>query len=345
MFCVECGVEGQELIGAICRECYAKKHVWAKLPDHVDLVLCAHCSSMEVGDDWVDIGSVTEGIESALRNAVELPEGARLVDLKARLEEQDPRNLRASVDVRLSAHGTEFERSLSTVVRMKRGSCTECSKKMGAYYEAMLQVRTSGSDREGETEADIESFVRSRTETLRKGSRSVFISKTERVRGGLDFYFRTAKAARAIARELQETRCAEYKESSSLWGRRAGEEVSRMTYLVRLPGFGPGDVVEHDSRDYLIRSMSKGNVYAVDLRPGDARPLKMKEALDFKMSMPAAKIPRAVVLMETGSEVQVLDPETMSTLDLRKPAGFSREGDQVRLVKTRLGAYVLSDSW
>ena len=118
-----------------------------------------------------------------------------------------------------------------------------------------------------------------------------------------------------------------------------------MTYLVRLPGFGPGDVVEHDSRDYLIRSMSKGNVYAVDLRTGDARPLKMKEALDFKMSMPAAKIPRAVVLMETGSEVQVLDPETMSTLDLRKPAGFSREGDQVRLVKTRLGAYVLSDSW
>lgn len=345
MFCVECGAEGRELIGAVCRECHAKKHVWARIPDHVDLVLCAHCSSMQVGEDWVDIGSVTEGLESVLRDSIELPEGAKLVDIKVRLEERDPRNIQASVDVRMTSHGAEFHRPLSTVVRMKRGSCKECSKMMGSYYEATLQVRMPDTGREGESEADMVSFVRSRADALRKDSRSVFISKTERVRGGLDFYFSTAKAARAIARELQETRCAEYKESSSLWGRRAGEEVSRMTYLVRLPGFGPGDVIEHDSRDYLVRSMSKGSVHAVDLKTGDVRPLKMKEASDFKVSRPAAQVLRAVVLMETGSEVQVLDPETMSPLDLRKPAGFVREGDQIRLVKTRLGAYVLSDSW
>ena len=345
MFCVECGAEGQELIGSICRECYAKKHVWAKLPDHVDLVLCTHCSSMQVGEDWQDIGSVGEGIDSVLRRAVVLPEGAKLVDVKAKLEERDPRNMLASVDVKLSAHGVEFETSLSTVVRMKRGSCKECSKKMGSYYEAMLQVRTSGREREGESEGEIESFVRSRTDALRKGSRSVFISRTERVRGGLDFYFSTAQAARAVARELQETRCAEYKESSSLWGRRAGEELSRMTYLVRLPGFGPGDVVEHGSKDYLIRSMSKGNVHAVELRTGDMRAIKMKEAGDFKVSRPASQILRAVVLMETDSDVQVLDPDSMTPLDLRKPQGFVRKGEQIRLAKTRLGAYVLSDSW
>jgi nonsense-mediated mRNA decay protein 3 len=345
VFCVECGAEGQELIGSICRDCYAKKHVWAKIPDHVDLVLCAHCSSMELDDEWRDIGSVGEGIDAVLKAAIELPDGAKLVDVKARLEERDPRNMRASVDVRLSTHGIEFERALSTVVRVKRGSCTECSKKMGSYYEATLQVRTSGSGREGESEVEIESFVRTRTEALRKNSRSVFISKTERVRGGLDFYFSTAKAARAIARELQETRCAEYRESSSLWGRRGGEELSRMTYLVRLPGFGPGDVIEHSSKDYLVRSMSKGSVYAIDLRTGDARPLKMKDASEFKVARPAPEIPRAVVLMETGSDVQVLDPDTMTPLDLRKPQDFERKGDQVRLVKTRLGAYVLSDGW
>lgn len=345
MFCVECGAEGQELIGSICRECYAKKHVWARLPDHVDLVLCAHCSSMQLDDGWTDIGSVGEGTEAVLRRAVELPEEARLVGIKVRLVERDPRNMQASVDVRLSTHGTEFDIPLETIVRMKRGSCKECSKKMGSYYEAVLQVRTTGTDREGEGEAEIESFVRSRADALRKGSRSVFISRTERVRGGLDFYFSTSQAARAIARELQETRCAEYKESSSLWGKRGGEELSRMTYLVRLPGFGPGDVVEHGSKDYLIRSMSKGSVHAVDLSTGEVRPLKMKEASDFRVSRTASQILKAVVLMETGSEVQVLDPETMSPLDLRKPQGFVRNQEQIRLVKTRLGAYVLSDSW
>jgi len=345
VFCVECGVEGQELIGSICPECYAKRHVWARLPDHVDLVLCTHCSSMEVGEDWQDIGSVGEGIETVLRSSLELPDGAKLIDLKVRLEERDPRNMLASVDVRLTTHGLEFDRSLSTVVRMKRGSCKECSKMMGSYYEATVQVRTSGREREGESEEEIESFVRSRTDALRKGSRSVFISRTERVRGGLDFYFSTAKAARSIARELQDTRCAEYKESSSLWGKRAGEELSRMTYLVRLPGFGPGDIVEYESRDYLIRSMSKGSVHAVDLRTGNSRPLKMKEASDFKVSRPASEISHAVVLMETDVDVQVLDPESMTPLDLRKPQGYVRKGDQIRLAKTRLGVYVLSDSW
>ncbi len=345
MFCVECGAEGLELIGSVCKECYAKKHVWAKIPDHVDFVMCAHCSSMQLDDEWLDIGSVGEGVEAVLKAAVELPDGAKLVSIKVRLEERDPRNMKATVDVRLATHGMEFDRTLSTVVRMKRGSCTECSKKMGSYYEATLQVRTSGRERDGESEAEIDFLVRSRTEALRKGNRSVFISKIERVRGGLDFYFSTAKAARAIARELQETRCAEYRESSSLWGKRGGEELSRMTYLIRLPGFGPGDVVEHGSRDYLVRSMSKGTVHSVDLRTGDHKPLKMKEALEFKVSMAASDIQMAVVLMERDSDLQVLDPDTMTPLDLTKPGGFVREGDQVRLVKTRLGAYVLSDSW
>ena len=345
MFCVECGAEGRELIGSVCRECYAKKHVWAKLPDHVDVVLCAHCSSMQLGDAWVDIGSVGEGVEMTLRGALELPEDARLMDIKVRLDELDPRNMQASVDVRLTTHGTEFTMTVGTVVRVKRGSCKECSKKMGSYYEAVLQVRASDKGMDERQEAEVESFVRSRADALRKGSRSVFISKIGRVRGGLDFYFSTAQAARSIARELQETRCAEYKESSSLWGRRAGEEVSRMTYLIRLPGFGPGDIVEHDSRDYLVRSMSKGTVHAVDLLTGDIRPLKMKEALDFRVSRPSSDVSRAVVLMETDADVQVLDPESMTPLELRKPQGYVRNGEQIRLVKTRLGAYVLSDSW
>jgi hypothetical protein len=35
----------------------------------------------------------------------------------------------------------------------------------------------------------------------------------------------------------------------------------------------------------------------------------------------------------------------MTAVELRKPLGFSRKGEQVRFVKTRLGKYVLSDSW
>lgn len=345
MFCVECGAEGQELIGSLCRDCHAKKHVWAKLPDHVDLVLCAHCSSMQHGDAWEDIGSVGEGIETVLRDAIEVPPEVSVSDARISLRERDQRNIQATVVITLLSHGSSFERTLETIVRVKRGSCKECSKQMGSYYEAVLQVRMSGRQIQGESEEEVEAFVRSRTASMRKDTRSVFISKVERVKGGLDFYFSTSQAPRAIARELQETRCAEYKESSSMWGRRGGEELSRMTFMVRLPGFGPGDIVEHGSTDYFVKSMSKGNVRGVDLRTGEVRPLKMKDASEFKVSAPASQVSTAVVLMETDAELQVLDPDTMATLELRKPQGFVRKGDTIRLVKTRLGAYVLSDAW
>ncbi len=286
-----------------------------------------------------------DAMESATVGSISIPPDAKIVDTKVTLSENDPRNFLAQVNITLASRGANFERSISTIVRFKRGSCNECSKKMGNYFEAILQVRGTGRTMDDEMEQELNTFVTERMNSMKGDSRDLFISKIERVKGGLDFYFSKAQPARNVARELQDTRCAEYKESSSMWGMREGEEVSRMTYLVRMPGFGKGDIIEYDSRDYFVRSMSKGSVHGIDLERGDSRPLKMKEASDFRLSVRASQIRSVVVLMETDKEVQVLDPETMVPLDLRKPVGFVRKGELVRLAKTRLGAYVLSDSW
>jgi len=84
MFCVECGREG-ELIGSVCRECYSKRHALATLPEHVDLRLCAHCSSVETRHGWRDVGSMREAVEQALEDALVLAKDAKLVDMHVRL--------------------------------------------------------------------------------------------------------------------------------------------------------------------------------------------------------------------------------------------------------------------
>ncbi|MBE0517964.1 MAG: hypothetical protein IH630_01905 [Thermoplasmata archaeon] len=345
MFCVECGAEDCEIVDSLCRECYAKKHVWATIPDHVDLIICAHCSHVEIEGRWKAVDSMKGAMESAVIGSISIPQDSKLVDTRVTLRENDPRNFLAQVNITLASRGANFERAISTLVRFKRGSCNECSKKMGNYFEAILQVRGTGKTMDDEMEQELNTFVTGRMKSMKGNSRDLFISKIERVKGGLDFYFSKPQPARNVARELQDTRCAEYKESSSMWGMREGEEVSRMTYLIRMPGFDKGDIIEYDSKDYFVRSMSKGSVHGIDLKQGDSRPLKMKDASDFRLSVRASQIRSAIVLIETDKEVQVLDPETMIPLDLRKPVGFVREGEQVRLVKTRLGVYVLSDSW
>ena len=344
MFCVECGREG-ELIGSLCTECYSKKHLQASLPDHVDVTLCAHCSSMQTDKGWQDVGSVKEASELAIEHSISLPKDARIADIRVSLVEKDERNMEAKVDLLISAHGREFSRGLGTIVRLKRGSCIECSKQQGNYYEAILQVRGPERSLSEDIRRDVQRLVKDRVASMRKSSRTVFVSKVEDVKGGLDFYFGTIPAARTLAKELQESFCAEFKESSSLWGRRDGKEIYRMTFLVRLPGFSAGDVVLVGGRDYYVRGMSRGVIHGIDLRTGEERPLKFKEPSECVVSAPKAKIPRAVVLIDKEREMQVLDPDTMAPVDVRKPGGFHRKGEQIRLVKTTLGTYVLSDSW
>lgn len=344
MFCVECGHEG-ELIGSLCEECYSKKHLHASLPEHVDVIMCAHCSAVKTEKGWDSVGSVKEAAEMAIENTITVSKDAKVTNMQIQLSERDERNLVAEVTVAISAHGKEFQRVLSTSIRLKRGACDQCSKKMGKYYEAILQVRGPERALSENDMQDAERMVKARIEGMRRSSRDVFLSRIDQVKGGLDFYFSTISAARSIAKELQEALCAEYKESSSLWGKKDGREVNRMTYLVRLPGFRKGDVIEHSGLDYYVRGMSKGVVHAIDLVTGDDIPIKIAETRECVMVASNASIKKATVVMESDREIQVVDPGNMTAVELRKPLGFSRKGEQVRFVKTRLGKYVLSDSW
>ncbi|OGS42510.1 MAG: hypothetical protein A3K67_07490 [Euryarchaeota archaeon RBG_16_62_10] len=344
MFCVECGRE-EELVGSLCRECYSRKHAQATLPDHVDLTLCAHCSSMLTERGWDDVGSVREAVDIALEQAVVVSKDAHVSDMKVQLTELDERNIEARVSVLVTAHEREFPRELRTIVRLKRGSCGECSKQQGKYYEAILQVRGPERSLPEMASDEIERLVRDRVAGLRKGSREVFLSRVEHVKGGLDFYFSTIGAARGVAKELQDSLCAEYKESSSLWGRRDGKEIYRMTFMVRLPGFGRGDVVARGGRNYYVSRMSRGVVHVVDLETGEEMAIRLKDPSECVVVQAKANIRKAVVVSESARELQVLDPDTMATVDVAKPKGFSRKGEQIRLVKTKLGSFVLSDSW
>jgi nonsense-mediated mRNA decay protein 3 len=300
---------------------------------------------MESEKGWEDVGSMREAVEAAIEQALILSKGARVTDTKIQVSQKDERNLQVDVGLLLVIEGKEFERKLSTIVRLKRGSCPQCSKKQGNYYEAILQVRGPGRTLPELTETEVERFVKDRVASLRKSSRDVFLSKVERVKGGLDFYFSTIPAARTIARDIENSMCAEYKESSSLWGRRDGKDIYRMTFMVRFQGFAPGDVIEHDSRLYYVKGMSGGMVRVVDVEKGEARAIRLKDPGECTLVKSRSQILKAVVVTDRDEELQLLDPETMKTLDVRKPPGFSRKGEQVRLLKTSTGAFVLSDSW
>lgn len=344
MFCVECGREG-ELIGPLCHDCYSRKKVIVDLPQYIDLTLCSHCSSFLMGGRWAETESVKEAVEMLLMEAISAPNGMQVDGLTVQLTEKDQRTFEAAVAVELVSEGHRFDRKLTTTVRLKHGSCKECSKQRGNYYEAIIQLRGDDRALTADVERRMERQVTDRIDAMRAGSREVFLTKVEHVKGGVDFYVSTAQSARIISREFQDSFSAEFKESSSLWGRQDGRDVYRVTFLVRLPRFGVGDVITCYSQDYYIRTMSKGVVRCIALPSGEERQMKVHDLESCTVSCQASGIGNAIVLTERDSELQLLDPDSMEPVDVIKPRGFRRDGEQIRFVRTSTGTHVLSDSW
>ena len=344
MFCVECGKEG-DLIGPLCPDCYSRKHVMAKLPEFTDVTVCAHCSSFLIGERWTEMNSVKDAADSLLRSSLSTPEGVAVAAFDVALDERDERTFEATVTLELVVGGHQFRRQLMSTVRVRRASCTECSKQKGSYFEAIIQVRGDSRALDADGMEGIQRIVHARIDAIRADAREVFISRAERVKGGLDFYISTIQSARIVARELQELYSAEYGESPSLWGRKGGQEVHRVTFLVRLPSFRPGDIITCGSKDYLVRGMAKGAIRCLELRTGEEQRMKHKDLEGCTLACTASSIVNAVVLVDTDTELQLLDPETMTPVDILKPKGFVRKGSAVRMVKTNIGEYALSDDW
>lgn len=344
MFCVECGKEG-DLIGPLCPECYSRKHVRVTLPEFIDVTVCAHCSSFLMGDRWAEMNSIKDAAEHLLRASLSIPEGLELTAFDIGLQERDERTFEATAEAELAAGEHRFQRRLTSTVRVRRASCSECSKQKGSYFEAILQVR--GDDRilDAAGVEEIHRLVNLRMEALRADAREIFISRAERVKGGLDFYISTTQSARIVARELQERYSAAYGESPSLWGRRGGQELHRVTFLVRFPSFREGDIITCGSKDFLMRGTAKGAFRCIDLRTGEELRMKHKDLEGCTLTGSKSSILDAVVLVDGDAELQLLDPETMTPVDVLKPKGFVRTGNTVRLVKTNLGEYALSDDW
>lgn len=330
-YCVECGREG-ETHDSLCAACFDKRRKLVRVPEHVDITLCAHCGAHQRGAKWAHVER-PEAIRHALEGAVEVDTGAQLDVLDVKLREEDERNLAAELLMVLKVNDAEFRREKKTRVRIKQGVCDVCSRQKGHYFEAVIQVRPP----EGEVE---EGLVEKANEIVhqeveRMGP-EVFISKEESLHGGADFYLGSRRAAKTITKRLQSRFSGEVTVSSTLQGRKGGKDVYRMTYLFRLPAYRAGSVLR--IADELFQVVGVGPpVVIADLatlqeRTVPASTLKSARKAD-------AKTVTAIIVSRDEKEVQVMDPETMKTVTLLRPPGIAEDAEEMLVVRTAEGVY------
>ncbi len=344
MFCVECGKE-EKLYEHLCKECFLKKTKFFKLPNILKTTLCPTCSAWLKANHWEVAASDDDAIQSSIRNVIEPDNRLKNVDYL-----MDFQLIKTNIlDVKIRAQA-EFEdldvaEDMNIEVRINYNTCPRCSRRMGDYFEAIIQVRANDRPMEDTELARAKKIVETmfllaekreleyRHQDTAYVEENAFLSKIEYIHGGVDFYIGSSNISRQLARELQKHFNAKLKESSSLVGRRDGRDVYRTTILIRLPEYRDGDFIKLDNRVYLIKKIHFKTVTVQELKTGEKIKLEHQKLEDCSILGNKDLVFDAVLVLDSAKEVQVLDPENYRTVDLLKPKGYRITGDTVKIFK------------
>ncbi|MCA1819890.1 MAG: 60S ribosomal export protein NMD3 [Thermoplasmatota archaeon] len=330
--CVECGSQVERLIGGLCPTCFVAKEPLLDVPTVLDVELCAHCDARHVGAHWFDpeeADDLAEIREGAVRGVIKVH--PRVADAHVETEEraQDERTFRATVTLAGNVDGAPVAGTASVLVRLRRAVCDRCSRMFGGYYAAVLQLRASERDVTKAETARVHKLIGAELDRMRAtGNRDAFLTKSGPVPGGFDYYLGDIDAGRIIGRVVAARLGATVVETAKLVGRKEGEDIYRVTFLVRINLFANGDFARLGDEERLVQvlQLDRGRAMVLDL----ATHKRDKVDADRLRRLGGPELVQdAVLVSQDAGNIQVLDPVSLATVDLPRPEGFAVEGDTV----------------
>ncbi|MEE9601564.1 MAG: NMD3-related protein [Thermoplasmata archaeon] len=330
-FCVECGKEGVVYRG-LCERCLPKKKSLLVVPPILELHTCKHCGTYKLPGGWKQ-SSLEDGISSIASKAAELPRDILHHHLSLSYAYEDENRLQVRLSARLGLPGMTVTEERGIEVRLKTTTCPQCSRQQGEYYEAIIQAR---AQQRSLTEEEVGAVRQLISERVHRDP-GLFITREERVHGGINVYLSSNRAAKSITRELRRRLGGRLSSSPQLHTRRKGKDVYRVTYLLRLPGLAEGDTIELRGRIYQVLSLGEPALVR-DLLEGDNKTLGSQELL--KAERLESRSVQGVLISGTEEEMQVMDSEGYDVHRVTRPPSLELEGDEVTLVITSKGVFI-----
>ncbi|MBO6083742.1 MAG: hypothetical protein J6O90_01490 [Candidatus Methanomethylophilaceae archaeon] len=342
MFCVKCGKDCEEQINGLCMECFLNGRKLMVLPHHVDLQRCTNCEEFNIRDRWTKISEEDAVQDAALTGMLIIPE-AEVVSVGTMAQAQDDRTYEVKVEADLAIGSYIVSANSSTLVRVKNNVCKRCSRQLGNYYEATMQIRSGEKELPDSLRDEIVRRIRDSVELQAKTNRQLFITKVQQVPGGVDIMLSSISLARSLTKDLVESYGAESKESASLVGQsNDGIDIYRLTYLVRFPAYHTGDVMEYNGRPYKLTGLNKTGGKLLSLTDFRETSVRKSEIQDLRILVKHSDRKEALVLSRSGNEIQVMHPTNYSTVDLRIPKDAEpAEGGTVDVVQVEDELYYL----
>ncbi len=320
-FCLVCGADPPLFGDRMCEECTRKRIKLVEVPENVPWVRCARCGIVEIQGKWVFISEDKIWNELIQRHVL-FHKNAEQVGLGFEPQTISDRHTLLHIQVEGVIDELEYSEQHTMRARMANGVCLTCTRRAGNYFEATVQVRSSGR-RLSEPEFKVlRSSLDDVIESL-SDDPMFFITSEGAVTGGYDVVLGSKGLARSWGRHMVTTYGGHISESNSTVGRKDGIDVTRLTLLYRKPGYDLGDVVKWKDNFWRPASWSKDGAIMERI---DRRERTGATWRDLEHSNVVCQMNEFVTvdLINVDSSVgEFLDPENWQMTSIRLPWDYS----------------------
>lgn len=333
MFCVECGNEEPIFKDGVCINCYLKSHTFTSGPDLIDLPTCAHCRSFKYKNTWTN-DKLCDVLKRIIKNTFQISKELEKLNINTECKETKRGN-ECKVFITGFINDTEITEDHDLLVREKKTVCDVCSKRFGGYHEAIVQVRTESKKLSKDEIREIIDLVVNTVEELQnKGNRGLFITDMGEERGGLDFFMSEKGPALAIAKKIQEQFGGALKQSSKNIGMKDSKQIYRMTYSVRIPSFKKGSFLIYENLVYFVISVHGNKMKMINLSNWEELSFVFKNIKNAKIIGGEELIKKMILVSQTDSEVQLMNPETYKIQIIKKPRKINFKSEKIKVIIT-----------
>jgi len=382
-FCYRCGIsekEGGPLIDGLCQVCFRKENPVLLIANEINTELCQNCGSYKRNGVWVDpksydleelifevsdnalIETLERGLDERVREVEvvssdeieginELPVGKAVVSFKPVNWHIEHFPAIVVYEVRIKARIHELQRELhderkTVTVYVRQTVCPRCSKFLGGYFEAILQVRAEGRTLSEEEREKIGALVQDKVDEIMRKDRMGFIQDTIEKEEGLDFYMGSVGAARKLAQAVKERFGGTINEAYELVGedRQTSKAVYRTSVSVRLPKFRKGDIVaDRSGKVYEVEGLDGRGITLKNLETWESERMDWKTAKREKIDTVEHEDGEAMVTSVGKDEVGLMNMADYSTYEVSKPEFLVEEGKVYRVVRVGKKTYFRSE--
>lgn len=348
MFCPRCGSDDEDLYDGVCRSCFIEEVQMIRIPDEVDITICAHCNSLLKGIKWMDsqLGD-EELVELAVTKNIEA--SGHVDDLELSVEILTVRG--SNYESLIRAEGTVLGKRLHEEhivnVKIKRAVCPDCSKYASGYFESVIQIRADNRFPSSRELQSIDEIMRTKTHELSMKNRMAYVSDVAVLKEGVDYYVGSYKAAKKLVNAVREAVGGIIQESPRLIGRdkSKGKDIHRIWISLRLPDFQKGDFIEYEKQIGQVLSFDGKKVVLTDLESQDQWSVLWKVYDKIKVIARSEDIKTTNVTSKTPNTIQILDPNTYQPVDIGiSPVTSKLEiGTQVYVIEINRNFYILNE--